>query len=179
MGVTMVGPGKVRPGGEGPIFLPDRPDVTGIIKILQQAGFKVRKVSNIDSMVWGKLVVSAAVNPLTALLGIKNGDLLSLPAAQALVKMIVSETISVAEAMQVRLPYRDAYKEVETVIQQTAGNYSSMLQDIFRGSRTEIDAINGALVELANSKDLVVPINLAVTSLIRALPGHGKIEDCC
>jgi 2-dehydropantoate 2-reductase len=52
-----------------------------------------------------------------------------------------------------------------------------MLQDILRGAPTEIDAINGAIVRLADKRNLQVPVNKTMWSLVKAIPVHGKIEE--
>jgi hypothetical protein len=89
--------------------------------------------------VWGKLVINAAINPLTALLGVPNGELLARPAARALMADLACEAAAVAAAQGIRLPYPDPVAAAEGVAQRTAANRSSMLQDVQRGAPTEID----------------------------------------
>jgi 2-dehydropantoate 2-reductase len=151
------------------------PQLSPLGDIIHRAGFVVNTVSDLQSLVWGKLAVSAAINPLTALLRIKNGELLELPSARALMGELARETAAVAKTLGVSLPFPDPQLAAEEVAQRTAENQSSMLQDVLRSARTEIDAINGAVVRLAEENNLKVPVNRTVWSLVKAIPVRGKI----
>ncbi len=72
---------------------------------MHQAGFDVNVVDNVQSLVWGKLVVSSAINPLTALLRVKNGELLERPSARALMGELARETAAVAKTLGIVLPF--------------------------------------------------------------------------
>ena len=175
LGATLVAPGLVRSGGEGVVTLEAHVHLTALEEMLRSAGFDVTIVENMEPVVWGKLIVNAAINPLTALLRVKNGDLLSNPHARALMGELASEAAQVARALGVELPFLDPERAVEDVAQQTAENISSMLQDVLRGSPTEVDAINGAIVRKGEQKGVPTPINRAICSLVEALPVRGKI----
>ena len=69
--------------------------------------FEVSIVEDVQPVVWGKLIVNAAINPLTALLRVKNGELLANPPARALMGELASETATVADALGVKLPFLD------------------------------------------------------------------------
>jgi len=112
---------------------------------------------------------------LTALLRLKNGDLLANPPACDLMGQLAGETAMVAEACGVKLPFSDPKKEVENVARQTAGNISSMLQDVLRGAPTEVDAINGAVIRLGEQKGVASPVNRVIYSLVKALPVNDKL----
>jgi 2-dehydropantoate 2-reductase len=144
--------------------------------MIRRAGFDVNVVDDVKSLIWGTLVVSSAINPLTALLGTKNGELLELPSARTLMGELARETTAVANTQGVMLPFADPESAVEEVARQTAENQSSMLQDILRGAPTEIDAINGAVVRLAEEEKIAVPVNRTAWSLIKALSVRGKIK---
>jgi 2-dehydropantoate 2-reductase len=176
LGVTLLTPGLVCLGGEGPVSLESHPRLSQLEKMLRRAGFDINMVDNVQSLVWGKLVVSSAINPLTALLRVKNGELLELPSARALMGELARETAAVAKTVGVALPFPDPEHAAEEVAQRTAKNQSSMLQDVLRGAPTEIDAINGAIVRLAEQKNLRVPINRTVWSLVKAIPVRGNIK---
>jgi 2-dehydropantoate 2-reductase len=133
-------------------------------------------VDNIQSLVWGKLVVSSALNPLTALLRIKNGEILESPQAMVLMGKLAQETAKVAKAMGISLPFTNPERAVEEVARRTGENLSSMLQDVLRGMPTEIDAINGAVIQIAKNKNLQVPVNQTMWSLIKAIPVRGNIK---
>jgi 2-dehydropantoate 2-reductase len=176
MGATLNAPGEVCQGGEGPVSIAAQPRLELPVKLLRGAGFEVKEVDNIESLIWGKLVVSSAINPLTALLRVKNGEILENIEARALMGKLARETASVGKKMGVKLPFTSPENAVEEVARRTSENFSSMLQDILRGAPTEIDAINGAVVRLAGEKAVRVPINRTVWSLVKAIPVRGNIK---
>lgn len=157
VGATLLAPGEVRQAGEGNIALGEHPRLGRLAAYLQKAGFEVALSSNPNRLLWGKLVINAAINPLTALLGVPNGELLRRPAAQELMHRAATEAAAVAQAHGIELPFPDASQMAERVAQQTAENLSSMLQDVRRGAPTEIDAICGALVRLAQQVGMPTP----------------------
>lgn len=168
-GATLLGPGLVRPGGEGKISLERNQALAPLVEALEAAHFHVETVQDAESLAWGKLVVNAGINPLTALLRVPNGALIQSPSARALMAGLVNEAAAVAAAEGIRLPFPDPVQAVEEVARKTAANHSSMLQDVLRGAPTEIDAICGLVVERAQKHGLAVPINLTCLRLVRAL----------
>lgn len=168
-GATLLGPGLVRPGGEGTISLEIRPSMDALEGLLRQAGFKIKMVKDARSLAWGKVVINAAINPVTALLRAPNGVLLERPEARWLMSRLAEEAAAVATAEGIRLPYKDPVGAAREVARQTATNYSSMLQDVRRGARTEIDAICGAVVRRGKAHGIAVPANQVCWQLIRAL----------
>ncbi len=175
MGATLIAPGVSCLGGEGPVSLDPQPRNSQIQKMIRQAGIDVNVVDNLLSLIWGKLVVSSAINPLTALLRVKNGELLERSTARTLMGTLARETSGVAKSIGVVLPFLEPESAAEEVARQTSENLSSMLQDILRGAPTEIDAINGAIVNLAEQNNLQVPVNRTVWGLIKANPVRGNI----
>jgi 2-dehydropantoate 2-reductase len=143
----------------------------GLTDLLGRAGLVVETVTDIRSVQWGKLVINAAINPITAILGIPNGELLQRPAARSLLQTTAREVAAVAVARGVHLPFPDPVIACEAVASQTAANYSSMLQDIRREAPTEIDFINGAVVRAGEKTGVATPVNRALTLLVRAMRG--------
>ncbi len=176
MGATLISPGVSCLGGEGPVSLDPQPGNSQIQKLLRQAGIGVNVVDNLPSLIWGKLVVSSAINPLSALLRIKNGELLERSTARTLMGNLARETAGVAKSLGIVLPFLEPEGAAEEVARQTSENLSSMLQDILRGAPTEIDAINGAIANLAEQNNLQVPVNRTVWGLIKAIPVRGNIK---
>jgi 2-dehydropantoate 2-reductase len=169
LGASLIQPGLVRLAGEGSIMLGEHSRIAGPADLLRRAGFEVERVPDPKSLLWGKLVINAAINPVTALLNVPNGELLKDPAAHALLQAAAREAAAVATASGVRLPYRDAVVAVESVAQRTAANYSSMLRDVQRGSPTEIDAISGAIVRAGENAGIATPVNRTLWQLVKAL----------
>ncbi|HSJ87693.1 MAG TPA: 2-dehydropantoate 2-reductase [Anaerolineales bacterium] len=168
-GATLLRPGLVKAGGEGPISMERNPALGPLEKALTSANFNVQLVDDASSLIWGKLVINSAINPLTALLRVKNGELLERPSARALMGQLARETAQVAIAENIHLPFEDPVAAAEDVARKTAANQSSMLQDVLRGAPTEIDAICGAVVKAAEKHRLAAPANWACWQLIKAL----------
>lgn len=169
MGATLLGPGRVRAGGVGPTHVASHPRLSTLVEVLRQGGFEIDMVEDLESLIWGKLAINAAINPLTALLGIPNGDLLTRPHALALMTEAARETAAVADARGINLPYADPGATAVEVAGRTASNLSSMLQDIQRGAPTEIDAISGAIAKEGESLGVWTPVNRVLWHLVRAL----------
>lgn len=168
-GATLLGPGLTRAGGEGVITIESHPRLSPLDEKLRLAGFDVHVVQDARSLVWGKLIINAAINPLTALLGVPNGVLLERPAARDLMAHLASEAAAVAVVQNVRLPFDDPVLAAEDVARRTASNHSSMFQDIRRDAPTEIDAICGAITRLGEQHSIPTPVNQVVWQLIQAV----------
>jgi len=179
-GATLLGPGVVRHGGLGATAIaPWAP--AGLDRarwaagLLSAAGIAASAHPDPLPLLWGKLLINAAINPLGALLGVANGELLHQPAAVRLMQDVVSEVEGLAGAAGIELPYTDPWAEVQRVIRATATNRCSMLQDIERGRQTEIDAICGALVAEARRRDVAVPAVQGLLERVRAVsPRSGR-----
>lgn len=169
LGANLIEPGLVQMGGEGRVILEKQAHLARLQAMLEAAGFLVEVMEDAQSFVWGKLVISAALNPLTALLRVPNGELLERPQAHRLMGELARETAEVARSRAVRLPFTSPEEAVEQVARKTAGNRSSMLQDVLRGAPTEIDAINGAVVQRGEAAGVPVTANRLVWALVKAL----------
>ena len=169
VGATLLGPGWVREGGEGMISMERHPALGPLEEGLRSAGFHVTVLENAQSLVWGKLVINAAINPLTAILRVPNGTLLERPTARKLMKALATETALVAEAAGIKLPFSDPVAAAEEVARRTSANHSSMLQDVLRGAPTEIDAICGAVVNRGKTHHIETPANWACWQLVKAI----------
>jgi 2-dehydropantoate 2-reductase len=154
-----------------------------------QAGLKVAVTNDIAERAWMKLVCNAAINPLTALFRVPNGHLMSNPHLLGLASEVVDEGVAVAKARHVRLPslfaemaqsgeddqhaWDEVRQRVFAYVQQvataTAQNRSSMLRDVERGRRTEIDFINGHIVREGNKVGIDTKLNAHLCAMIKAL----------
>jgi len=175
-GANMLAPGRVRLAGEGMVSLGAHARLAPLADGLARAGFELEIMRDVRSLVWGKLAVNAAVNPLTALLGVNNGALLERPSARRLMAELANEVGAVAQAKGIRLPFEGPAAAAEQVVQRTAANYSSMYQDVQRGAPTEIEAINGAVVRAGEQLGVPTPANYAVWQLVRAMVEKNSLE---
>jgi 2-dehydropantoate 2-reductase len=168
-GATLLAPGEVRAGGEGLISIGKHKRVGPLNDLLNTAGFKTEIVDHVESLAWSKLVINAAINPLTALLNIPNGELLKRPTARAFSAALAREVAAVAAQKEIDLTFTDPVAAAEDVASRTAENISSMLQDVRRGAQTEIDAICGAVVQAGAESGVPTPANETMWQLIKAL----------
>lgn len=170
VGANLLGPGRVSPAGEGVISLSAHPLIAPLINLLRSAGFVLETEPDPTALLWGKLVINSAINPLTALLRVTNGELLARSHTRSLLQAAVREAASVAIAQGIRLPYPDPVVATETITRRTASNRSSMLQDVLRGAPTEIDAICGAIVQAGEHTGVPTPIIRTLWQLVKSLP---------
>ncbi|WP_261305755.1 ketopantoate reductase family protein [Paenibacillus andongensis] len=139
-----------------------------LVEMLEKAGFHTMMSKNINVRIWSKLTINAVINPLTAILRVKNGDLLLSPWTRKLMNNLYQEARLVATAKGVLLP-DELWDTLLSVCEATSQNHSSMLQDIEQSRRTEIDHINGSLVKMAIELNLEIPTHQTVYQLVKAL----------
>ena len=171
-GITFLGPGNIRHAGEGRTVIGEMDDrismrVRAMAYVLSEAGILTEVSDNIKGEIWLKGAVNSVINPLTALLGVKNGFLLENEDLKDLGDRIAGECETVARLESISLPRSpiDAWKEVA---EMTAENVSSALQDIRNGKRTEIKEINGVFVRKAEEHGVDAPYNRAILNLVSA-----------
>ncbi len=169
IGAYLLGPGRTKLAGEGVISLGIHSRLGPLADMLRASGFMVENDPDPDVLLWGKLVINAAINPLTALLGVPNGELLQRPTARSLMVALAREAAAVAVALGIRLPYPDPVVAAETIARRTANNRSSMLMDVERGAPTEIDAICGAVIRAGEQTAVPTPVNRTIWQLVKAL----------
>lgn len=172
-GATMLGPGRIRHAGSGPTVIGmwaggDMVHAARIADFFTRSGIKAEAVENVRNVVWDKLVVNVGINAITALTGIKNGQILDLEVTKELSRAAVKEAVAVAKAQGITLR-EDAEKHVLQVAETTGLNRSSMGQDIDHKRQTEIKAINGMIVSEARKLGLKTPVNETLTALIETL----------
>jgi len=172
-GATLLKPGHIRHAGWGKTFIgeldhrmTDR--ANQMAQMFSQAGIETEASPNIHNNVWGKLLVNVGINALTALTGFKNGQLADFPETMRLMEKLVAEATEVARRKGVQID-ENPMDRVRKAVEATRENRSSMGQDFDHKRRTEIDAINGAVVREAQPLGIPVPFNQAVTDLVKAI----------
>ncbi len=172
-GATLLGAGRVRHAGAGPTHIASRPEIaeklSGVAAVFEQAGFEVHLSGDLQSLVWGKLIINVGINALTAILRVPNGQLVEIPAASELMAQVVAEAVDVCKVGGVSLPYADPLGRVRDVARATATNRASMLQDVLRGAPTEIGVINEAIVREGKRLGVATPVNKFIVTTIRAI----------
>jgi len=121
----------------------------------------------------GKILYNCALNPLGAILGVHYGALGEAPETRAVMDAVIDEAFGVIDAHGLPCLWKnaDAFREAfyGRQVPATYDHRPSMLQDLEAGKRTEIDALNGAIVRLAGRKRLPAPVNETIVRLIRFL----------
>ncbi len=151
--------------------IPDE-DVIKIACLLKHSGIPSSFDKNVYKTLWDKILYNCALNPLGALLECNYGKLAQIPETKEMMDRIIDEIFSVASANNIQLNWKnsDEYKKhfYENLIPPTKEHFPSMYYDIKEGKKTEIDALNGAIVELGKKKGIKTPVNEVITNLIKA-----------
>ncbi len=143
--------------------------IKNVKDIFNQVGIKTVVSKNIIKEMWVKAIVNSSINPITAFFKCKNGYLLENPVLEKMVEKICEESTNVADVYGMNLSYLDMVQKTKEVIRDTSENYSSMLQSVKRGKKTEINSINGVLVDIGRSYNIEVSLNEIMVSLIKTL----------
>ena len=172
-GATLLGPGHIRHAGWGKTYVGELDEkitdrVTQIAQVFRKAGIETEVSSHIHDLVWEKLLVNVGINALAALTGLKNGQLLDYPETVRLMEALVSEAVEVTKRKEIQID-ENPMNRVKVVIEATRENRCSMGQDLDYKRRTEIDAINGAVVREAERLGISVPYNQMITDLIKVV----------
>lgn len=171
--VTCTGVGEVTVGARG----------GGASGTAERAAAAMRS-GNIDATAvtdaprrtWKKLAVNAGINATTALARVENGRLADEP-GRALAHEAARESARVARAEGVDLADETAVAALDRVVTATADNHSSMRQDVERGRRTEVGAINGTVVDRGDEHGIAVPTNRTLTRLMRLWERGSGVHD--
>ncbi|MCK8487852.1 2-dehydropantoate 2-reductase [Paenibacillus sp. MBLB2552] len=143
-------------------------DGESLVKMLETAGFNALLSKDIEREIYRKLLINASINPLTALWRVTNGQLLEKEERLRLLRQLYEEGAAIYRAYGIPCD-EDMVEQITEVCRSTSTNISSMLKDVQQGTPTEIDYINGRLVEMASTKGILAPGHEMVWRLVRAL----------
>lgn len=174
MGATLIDIGRVRHAGRGDTVIGKIDgkipvEMRAIREIFSHAGLETRISRDIKGLLWSKLIINVGINALTAITHLNNGRLIEFSGVHRILREAVTEAIRVAKRKRVKLIYDDPLAKVEAVCEATATNISSMLQDVLRKKRTEIDFINGVIVRHAQELNIPVPVNTLLVDLVHTI----------
>ncbi|MBW2488449.1 MAG: 2-dehydropantoate 2-reductase [Deltaproteobacteria bacterium] len=177
-GSTMLKAGSIRHAGAGPttvgMWATGEKAFESARQIADQftrAGIETGAVKDVRPVIWGKLLINIGINAITALTGIRNGQILDLEVTRELSRAAVEEAAAVAQAQGIEIR-KDATDHVFQVAAATAANRSSMGQDVDHRRPTEIKAINGFVVREAERLKIDVPVNKTLTVLVETMQTH-------
>jgi 2-dehydropantoate 2-reductase len=136
--------------------------------LMTEAGFDTEFTTDIKRFQWEKTLQNASNNPVCALTRKRMKEVMDFAPTESLVEDLLREGIEVAEATGVTLD--EGFFEQSMRHLKTVGNHKpSMLQDVERGAKTEIDWLNGKIVEHAHACGLKLPNHSAIVKLVKAL----------
>lgn len=143
----------------------------GVAAAFTRAGIPTEATLAIDQFIWGKVLYNCSLNPLSALLEVNYGELLEHEETRRIMTDAIEEIFAVAGARSVPLAWRTPveYRDLlfGRLIPDTYAHHASMLQDVTRGKRTEIDALNGAIVRLGLEAGVPAPVNRVLTDMVK------------
>ena len=157
----------------GETIIEQNEDAERIAEIFAKCMLKTRLFNDINIEVWNKLVVNCVVNPLSALFHVRNCELVS-GSLKTVRHGIVRECVKVGKAEEITFP-EDLEKKVDEKISSYT-NFSSMYQDVVKGKKTEIDFLNGKIVELGRKHNILTPVNETLVCLIKFMEDKNGIS---
>jgi 2-dehydropantoate 2-reductase len=173
---SMTAPGRVKHGGRGDLLIGDVPGrsappreavLARVSTWFEAAGVPCRVSPAIEADLWTKLITNVALNAISAVARATYGDIVAVPESRETVRQLVDECVGVARAAGVSLPPTDYVDMVWRFAEKVGQIYSSTAQDIDRGKRTEIDALNGFIVRRGAELGVLTPANQALLGLVR------------
>ena len=172
---SMPAPGRVAHRGRGDLLIGDLPGRSGpsraavlarVAAWFETAGVPCPVSPDVEAELWVKLIMNAALNAISAVGQASYGTIVALPEARDTIRELVGECVAVARAAGVALPARDFVQMVFDFARRV-DVYSSTAQDLDRGKRTEIAALNGLVVRRGAELGVATPVNQALLSLVR------------
>lgn len=162
----------------GSLFGADLACLEDLAELISKGDIPCELTDSIEKDLWAKMLYNCALNPLGAILDVPYGVLAANEFTQIVMNGIVEEIFKVMAAAGYQTHWQSAedflqlfYKEL---VPDTAEHKSSTLQDILAKKKTEIDALNGAVIELAKQYRLDVPHNLVLYSVVKFLEAESS-----
>ncbi len=173
-GATWIDVGRIHHAGVGETIIGTANGKTpvemrSIREIFNQVGLETKMSRDIKSLIWSKLIINVGINALSAITRLPNGLLTEFEGTKRILRDAVTEATRIAKRKRIKLIFDDPLAKVEAVCENTAPNLSSMLQDVLRKKRTEIDFINGVIVRLGQELGIAVPTNKLLLDLIKTI----------
>ncbi|MDR3563340.1 MAG: ketopantoate reductase family protein [Negativicutes bacterium] len=140
-----------------------------VAAILSRAGLPAVIENNVASLLWSKLSIHAGLNAVTAITRATNRKFLQRPEAVRLARMAVAEVAAVATAAGIPLLYPNCAQEMLSYAESMQEYQSPMLQDVLHKRKTEIDAINGAVILEGRKLGIPTPVNETLTLTMKTI----------
>jgi 2-dehydropantoate 2-reductase len=180
-GATLIDIGSVRHAGRGETIIGGldgkiTPELRSLREVFNKSGIETKISRDIKGLLWSKLIINAGINALSAITRLANGKLIEFEWTRRILREAAAEATKVAKRKRIKLIYDDPLAKVEAVCEATAANISSMLQDVFKKKRTEIDFINGVIVRQGQELGIATPVNSLLTDLVKTIEASYDLK---
>ena len=169
----MVGPGHAKHAGCGTTHIStvvgNQDNAEKVAEIFNKAGFITEVNNDVKRLIWSKLFVNLAINPLTTILKMNNGPVAENDSVKEIAAKLVKEAVIVANKEGMNFTFEEAFNNALDVSYKTRLSKSSMYQDTLRKAKTEIDKINGTVVRLSSKYNIECPYNSMICDLVHAI----------
>ncbi len=164
----MAGPGHVKHHGRGELVIEPSSASEAVAQALIAAGVPTEISGNVRGALWAKLVLNCAYNAVSAITQLPYGKTVAGEGVKDVMRDVVAECLAVAQAEGVQLQ-----GDVEASVANLAGSMpsqsSSTAQDLARGKRTEIDYLNGLIVQRGEALGIATPANRVLWALVKLI----------
>lgn len=167
-GTTWIGPFEPKPASMD--------EVRTLAEVLTRAGMETVALEDARGAQWTKLIFNAASNALCSLTGLPHGRAALHPDVRWVMDRVIEEGKQVATALGIHLD-KDPAELLEESIEPALDHAPSMLQDVRRHRRTEIDQLNGGIVRFGEEVGIEVPLNRTAWALVRGLEASWELEE--
>ncbi|PBC03831.1 2-dehydropantoate 2-reductase [Mesorhizobium sp. WSM3860] len=176
-GGTLLGPGSVKHPGVGMTYIGElsgktTPRLDKVIETFRAAQIETTKSERILDEVWKKLALNACTLPVAGLLHFMSHELVAFDGIKSLMAAILKEVVAVAEAQRISLDYDERWAAITGLLEKAVGGKASMLQDVEARRQTEIEVINGAIVDAGKRTGVATPVNETMVWMIQAKQAH-------
>jgi len=171
---TLLAPGRVKHPGSGITYIGELDGrgskrLSKAVAALRAASFDVNISDRILDEIWKKLSLNVCTLPTAALLRFFANELVAHDGTVALMQGLLDEVVAVAEAQGIRLDREERWSAITGLLKQAVGAKASMLQDVEAKRKTEIEVINGAIVDAGRKTGIATPLNDSMVWLVTAM----------
>ncbi len=179
---TLLGPGRVKHSGIGMTHVGELDGsqsarLDAAVTAFRRAGIETSSSSHIIDEIWKKLALNACTLPTSALLHFPAHELIQHEGTIALMEGLLAEVVAVAKAQGIDLDHAERWQAITGLLKQAIGARASMLQDVEANRQTEIDVVNGAIVEAGRRHSLPTPLNDAMVWMVKSLQDRYLAAD--
>jgi 2-dehydropantoate 2-reductase len=150
-------------------------DLHQVVDLFNAAGLNCDIDPNVTATIWSKVAFNAAFNSICAITGSTPGTIADCSQSVQLVREVIAETVQIAKTAGIELDESAINANADLAMREHRSHKPSMLQDIENGRATEVDALNGAIVQQAKQLGIEAPINETLWSLVK-LTEHKRLN---